>query len=54
VTKGGARGRPDTRLDACISGTLELAIPLPEEAAGGQVEGVIGDTDPLVALLTER
>jgi hypothetical protein len=34
--------------------TLELASPLPDEAAGGQVEGVIGDTDPLVALLTER
>jgi hypothetical protein len=30
--------------------TLELAIPLLEEAAGGHVEGVIGDTDPLVAV----
>ena len=30
--------------------TLELAIPLLEEAAGGQVEGRIGDTDPLVAV----
>jgi hypothetical protein len=29
---------------------LELAIPLLEEAAGGHVEGVIGDTDPLVAV----
>ena len=30
--------------------TLELAIPLLEEAAGSQVEGLIGDTDPLVAV----
>ena len=30
--------------------TLELAIPLLEEAAGGHVEGVVGDTDPLVAV----
>ena len=30
--------------------TLELAIPLLEEAAGGHVEGLIGDTDPLVAV----
>jgi hypothetical protein len=30
--------------------TLELAIPLLEEAAGGHVEGVIGDMDPLVAV----
>jgi hypothetical protein len=30
--------------------TLELAIPLLEEATGGQVEGVIGDPDPLVAV----
>jgi hypothetical protein len=29
--------------------TLELAIPLLEEAAGGHVEGVIGDSDPFVA-----
>jgi hypothetical protein len=29
--------------------TLELAIPLLEEAAGGRVEGLIGDADPLVA-----
>jgi hypothetical protein len=26
--------------------TLELAIPLLEDAAGGHVEGLIGDTDP--------
>jgi hypothetical protein len=30
--------------------TLELAIPLLEEAAGGHVEGRIGDSDPLVAV----
>jgi hypothetical protein len=29
---------------------LELAIPLLEEATGGQVEGLIGDPDPLVAV----
>jgi hypothetical protein len=30
--------------------TLELAIPLLEEAAAGHVEGIIGDTDPFVAV----
>jgi hypothetical protein len=29
--------------------TLELAIPLLEDAAGGRVEGLVGDTDPFVA-----
>jgi hypothetical protein len=29
--------------------TLELAIPLLEDAAGGSVEGLIGDQDPFVA-----
>jgi hypothetical protein len=38
---------PDTE-EAAI--TLELAIPLLEQAAGGRVEGLIGDTDPFVAV----
>jgi hypothetical protein len=38
---------PDTE-EAAI--TLELALPVLEDAAGGHVEGVIGDTDPFVAV----
>ncbi len=30
--------------------TLELAVPLLEEAAGGEVEGMIGDPEPLAAI----
>jgi hypothetical protein len=30
--------------------TLELAIPLLEEAVGGHVDGIIGDSDPFVAV----
>jgi hypothetical protein len=30
--------------------TLELALPLLDEAAGSHVEGLIGDTDPFVAV----
>ena len=30
--------------------TLELATPLLEEAAGGHVDGIIGDSDPFVAI----
>ena len=30
--------------------TLELAIPLLDEAAGGHVEGIVGDSDPLAAV----
>src|SRR6188472_3254849 len=32
--------------------TLELAIPLIEEAAGGHVDGLIGDEDPVRAVET--
>jgi hypothetical protein len=38
---------PDTD-EAAI--TLELAIPLLAEAAGGTVEGIVGDNDPFVAV----
>ena len=37
---------PDTE-EAAL--TLALALPLLDEAAGGHVEGVVGDSDPLVA-----
>ena len=30
--------------------TLELAIPLLDEAARGHVEGIVGDSDPFVAV----
>ncbi len=30
--------------------TLDLAIPLLEEAAGGHVEGLVGDRDPFIAM----
>ena len=29
---------------------LDLAIPLLEEAAGGHVEGLVGDRDPFIAM----
>jgi hypothetical protein len=38
---------PDTEAAAA---TLELAIPLLDEAAGGHVEGIIGDSDPFDAV----
>lgn len=38
---------PDTEETAA---TLELALPLLDEAAGGSVEGIIGDSDPFVAV----
>src|ERR671919_1337562 len=38
---------PDTDEAAA---TLELALPLLEEAVGDHVDGIIGDTDPLAAI----
>jgi hypothetical protein len=38
---------PDTEEAELV---LELAIPLLEEAAGGHVKGVVGDTDPVKAV----
>jgi hypothetical protein len=38
---------PDTDEAAA---TIELAIPLLDEAAGGHVDGVIGNSDPFVAV----
>src|SRR5438067_12446705 len=38
---------PDTDEAAA---TLELAIPLLEEAAGGHVDGFVGDSDPYIAV----
>ena len=41
----------DSHTDANESeAVLELAIPLLEDAAGDEVEGVIGDADPLAAI----
>ena len=41
---------PDTD-EAAI--TLELALPILEDAAGGSVDGIIGGTDPYVAVRDE-
>jgi hypothetical protein len=38
---------PDTEEAAA---TLELAIPLLDEASGGHVDGIIGDSDPFAAV----
>jgi len=43
--------RPYWDADTEESGvTLELALPLLEEAAGGRVDGLIGDEDPIRAV----
>lgn len=39
----------DPETDAAAA-ALELAIPLLHEAAGGHVEGIVGDSDPFVAV----
>src|SRR5205823_12160485 len=39
---------PDTDVSESEA-VLELAIPLLEDAAGGRVEGIIGDPEPLAA-----
>ncbi len=36
--------------DVDATATLELALPLLEQAAGGRVEGLVGDVDPLTAI----
>ena len=41
---------PDTDETAA---TLELALPLLDQAAGGHVEGLIGDSDPFDAVRAE-
>ena len=38
---------PETEEAAIV---IELALPLIEEAAGGHVEALVGDTDPFVAV----
>jgi hypothetical protein len=36
--------------DDAAQAVLELALPLLEEAAGGRVEGLVGDPEPLSAI----
>lgn len=41
---------PEDHGESDAQTTLELALPLLEAAAGGRVEGMIGDPDPLTAI----
>ena len=41
---------PEDQSQAEGEQTLELAIPLLEEAVGGPVEGMVGDAEPLAAI----
>jgi hypothetical protein len=41
---------PEDQEQSEAEGTLELAIPLLEQAAGGPVEGMIGVSEPLAAI----
>jgi hypothetical protein len=41
---------PEDQTTSEAEQTLELAVPLLEQAAGSQVEGMIGDSEPLAAI----
>ena len=41
---------PEDQGQSEAEATLELALPLLEEAAGGPVEGFVGDAEPLAAI----
>jgi hypothetical protein len=41
---------PEDQSQSEAEQTLELALPLLEEAAGARVEGMIGDSEPLAAI----
>jgi len=41
---------PEDQSQSESEATLELALPLLEQAAGGPVEGMIGDPEPLAAI----
>jgi hypothetical protein len=56
AARRGARACPPLPLQLHPAGAaplLELALPLLDEAAGGHVEGTIGDTDPFAAVEQE-
>jgi hypothetical protein len=41
---------PEDQSQSEAEGTLELALPLLEQAAGARVEGLLGDPEPLAAI----